>query len=55
MSDKAERMIKSSKARSKRKRTKRIVAGLKKRMYRDLHHLRAKYKKIRARHKDGKL
>ena len=47
---KAERMHKSAKARLKRKRTKNIVAGIQKRLYRDLHHLRKKYQKIKARH-----
>ena len=47
---KAERMHKSAKARLKRKRTKNIVAGIQKRLYRDLYHLRKKYQKIKARH-----
>jgi hypothetical protein len=45
-------MIKSARARSRRKERKQIVAGLKKRFYRDLHHLREKYKKIKNRHHD---
>jgi len=47
---KAERMHKSAKARLKRKRTKNIVAGIQKRLYRDLYHLRKKYQKIKNRH-----
>jgi len=48
----ADRMIKSARARARRKERKQIVAGLKKRFYRDLHHLREKYKKIKNRHHD---
>ena len=53
--NRAERMSKSAKARRKRKETKEIVAGLKKRFYRDMKHLREKYKKIRQRHHDDKV
>ena len=53
--NRAERMAKSAKARRKRKETKKIVAGLKKRLYRDLKHLREKYSKIRKRHHDNRL
>ena len=47
---KAERMVKSARARKKRAETKDIIAGLQKRFYRDMKHLREKYKKIKARH-----
>lgn len=53
--NRAERMAKSAKARRKRKETKSIVAGLKKRFYRDMKHLREKYQKIRKRHHDNRL
>lgn len=53
--NRAERIIKSVKARKKRKETKKIVAGLKKRFYRDMKHLREKYQKIRKRHHDNRL
>jgi len=49
---KAERMVKSARARKRRTEKKDIVAGLQKRFYRDLKHLREKYRKIRARHHD---
>ena len=45
-----QRMVKSLRARLKRKQTKEIVKGIQKRYYRDLKHLREKYKKIKARH-----
>ena len=45
-----ERMIKSARARKRRKTTKDIIAGLQKRYYRDMKHLREKYRKIKGRH-----
>ena len=48
-----ERMIRSARARKRRREKKEIVAGLQKRYYRDLKHLREKYKKIKARHHDS--
>jgi|TARA_R110001592_G_C12793270_1_gene716224 hypothetical protein len=53
--DRLERMAKSDKARAKRKLTKSIIKTLQKRYYADMKHLREKYKKIKARHHDGKL
>ncbi len=50
MSTANERMIKSARARKRRKTTKDIIAGIQKRFYRDMKHLREKYKKIKARH-----
>lgn len=46
-------MIKSARARKRRKTTKDIIAGIQKRHYRDMKHLKEKYKKIRARHHDS--
>ncbi len=53
--DRLERMAKSEKARAKRKLTKSIIKTLQKRYYADMKHLKQKYKKIKARHHDGKL
>jgi len=47
-----ERMIKSARARARRKEKKSIIEGIQKRYFRDMKHLREKYKKIKARHHD---
>jgi hypothetical protein len=52
MSTANERMIKSARARKRRKLTKDLIKGLEKRYYRDMKHLREKYNKIKARHHD---
>ena len=48
-----ERMIKSARARKRRKDKKEIIAGIQKRYFRDMKKLREKYKKIKARHHDS--
>ena len=52
--NRAERMIKSARARNKRKLVKGIRKKLTKRYYAHLRHLRQKYQKIRARQHDSK-
>lgn len=55
MNDRADRMIKSARARKKRKLVKEIKKTIQKRFYAHMKHLREKYKKIENRHHDGKL
>jgi hypothetical protein len=50
MSDRAERMIKSSRARKKRKLVKEIRDKIKRSYYAHMKHLRQKYNKIKLRH-----
>ena len=50
--DKAERMIKSSRARKRRKVIKEIRKKIAKRFYAHMRHLRQRNKKIKARHHD---
>lgn len=52
MKDRAERMIKSARARNKRKLVKEIRAKIKRSYYAHMRHLRQKYNKIKARHHD---
>ncbi len=55
MKDRANRMIKSSRARKKRQLVKEIKKTIQKRYYAHMKHLREKYKKIENRHHDGKV
>ena len=55
MKDRADRMIKSSRARKRRSIIKEIKKTVQKRYYAHMRHIREKYKKIEKRHHDGKL
>ena len=55
MKDRANRMIKSSRARKKRQLVIEIKKTIQKRYYAHMKHLREKYKKIENRHHDGKV
>ena len=55
MKQRAERMMKSARARKRRSLVKDLKRNIKKRYYAHMRHLREKYKKIESRHHDKKI